>query len=486
MNRAQGPGWSRRRGGALLVSIVAVMVLAGMAAAMLSLSASSQRENRTAADRVQALYVAEAGLSSAIAAVDAGAAQPAFGTEAAPIPFGGSGYWGTSVDNGDGTRTVTAYGTSAGITRGVQVLMVGGGGSEVYEHALFAGNSSGDPTYTLGFGGCGGQADLVQGAVYSGGNVDVSCDAEIDGQVMATGVINGMSGGKEGETEPIPDIPGMNYPINHDVNVAAEFLSASFAFDDAGGSAWQVPETSPAHIFRLNPDDRSAETSSTNKDDYFLEDPYEVVGIDATSDGSDPYHITLSGHGGEPGPSGNRKVYFIDGNLWIHNHLTFSFDLYTSGTEGTAVTFVVKGNVYISDNIYYQDATKDGIAFIAMKDADEADSGNIYFGDPTFGTLEHMEAFMYAENDFYDNNLDALGSKQVEVFGNMTAGNQVLINRDFAGQHTRLEVEFDDRIMTGALELPGLPGFGGAPAAPMEILAWHEVPAPANAGGAGN
>ena len=58
-----------------------------------------------------------------------------------------------------------------------------------------------------------------------------------------------------------------------------------------------------------------------------------------------------------------------------------------------------------------------------------ADSGNVYFGDPTFGTLREMHAFMYAENDFYDTNLSSSSSSIVELVGNMTAGNQVKINR---------------------------------------------------------
>ena len=94
------------------------------------------------------------------------------------MPFGDAGFWGTSVDNGDDTRTITAFGTAEGTTRGVRVLMIGPGLPEIYNHALFAGNSSGDPTYTLEFGGCGAQADEVEGEVYSGGNVEITGDAD--------------------------------------------------------------------------------------------------------------------------------------------------------------------------------------------------------------------------------------------------------------------------------------------------------------------
>src|SRR5690606_32174287 len=99
--------------------------------------------------------------------------------------------------------------------------------------------------------------------------------------------------------------------------------------------------------------------------------------------------------------------------------------------------------------------------FIAMKDPKVEDSGNVYFGDPVFGTLKQMNAFMYAENNFYDLNLDASGSAQVLLHGNMTAGNHVEIDRDYGPKHTKLTVDFDDRIATGQLEMPSLPSASG-------------------------
>jgi len=92
-----------------------------------------------------------------------------------------------------------------------------------------------------------------------------------------------------------------------------------------------------------------------------------------------------------------------------------------------------------------------------MNDSGVADSGNIYFGDPVFGTLERMDAFMYAENNFQDNNLSATGSAKVTVNGNMTAGNQVNINRDYGKQHSKLTVNYDGRISMGELDMPGIP-----------------------------
>ncbi len=216
----------------------------------------------------------------------------------------------------------------------------------------------------------------------------------------------------------------------------------------------------------------------TVKDDYFLEDPYESMQTGSSVQWSAGSKITLSGLGGEPGVNSNGKVFYIDGNLWIHNKNIFSFSLYNSGPEATKITFVVKGNLYISDNLFYENYNSDAVAFVTIKDSAVSNSGNIYFGDPSFGTLEYMDAFMYAENDFLDNNMSATGSAEVTVHGNMTAGNQVAINRDYGTQHSKLTMIWDDRIALGNLTMNGIPTTPVGGGTGWNLLAWMEVPAP--------
>jgi hypothetical protein len=471
---------SKRRGSALLVALIATMVLASMAGAMLAVGAASKQEHVAAAEHMKALYVAEAGLNEGIAAITNNAA-PNLGTADVPITFSNGSYWGTVVtDEVADTSTVTSFGTSRGVTRAVEAVLQRTNDG-IFASALFAGNSNGDPTYDLKFGGKGAQADNVTGNVYSGGNILMKDDAKITGTARATGTISGTGAGDEvsGVEQPIPDLVGMEYATHNDVDVAKIFSTSGTYKDRSttyGGKAWEVPQTSPASIFRKNPSDRTTDTSKTSKDDYFLEDVGETVSGSSTVDWAHGTKITLSGAGGRPGANGNNLVYYIDGNLWVHNPNIFSFSLYNPGSEPIKLTIVVNGNIYISDNIYYENANQDGLALIAMKDKAVTDSGNIYFGDPTFGTLEYMSAFMYAENNFYDSNLNAAGSARVTVQGNMTAGNQVKINRDFGTQHSKLTVLYDSRIWDGSLTLPGLPGQSGAD--PTWVVAsWREVAA---------
>jgi len=466
------------RGSALLVAAISSVFLFGMAGALLAVGMSSKKEHVAKVDDMKALYVAEAGLSQGIAIAMAGQV-PSLGTSTNPVPFSNGSYWGTAVvDTVEHTTTITSYGTSQGKTRGLEAV-VKRTGDGIYANALFAGNSSGSAGYEMQFGGRGAQGDVVNGNVYSGGNILIRDAAAINGVARATGTING-GGGETGITQPIPDLAGMDYANNNNVNVAQEFATGGAvnqASASYGGRAWQLPESNPAHIFRKNPSDRASNINSTAKDDYFLEDVYEPINTSATVNAANGSHVTISGVGGEPGSSGNNFLYYIDGNLWIHNRQAYSFTLWNATDTPIHMTIVVKGNIYVSDNIFYNHPAQDGLALIAMKDQNETDSGNIYFGDPVFGTLEYMDAFMYAENNFHDNNLSASGSARVTVHGNMTAGNQVLINRDFGGQHSKLTVNFDSRVWDQAITLPGIP-LSNAANPSYEVVSWREVAAP--------
>jgi hypothetical protein len=464
-----------RRGTGAVIAVMVIVLLAILSGAMLMTTLRGKGERTASIRQHQATYTADAGISLAITNLTAGDDTEWIGTELDPLEFAGGEFWTHVEDNGDATYRVTSSGLARGELQVVEAVLEPTGGG-IYDNAVFAGNTDNDPLYTLEMGGSGGEADLILGDIFSGGDVDIVEDATVTGVPRAEGEVHGANG-EEGVTQPIPDLAGMNYSATAEVNVSDMFSGpdAYLASDGFGGTAWQMPEESAAHIFRLNPSDRAANTSSTPGPDYFIEDPYEQVRVDRGQDGSDASAITLSGTGDEPGIDGNKKVYYIDGNLWLHNKKTYSFKFEHDEPNGIQVTFVVKGNIYFSDNLFYTDPDVDGVAFIAMKDDNIDDSGNIYFGDPVYGTLEQMNAFMYAENNFYDTNLDAGGSSEVYLNGNMTAGNQVLIERDWDDHHTKLTVDFDDRISVGELSMPGLPGNSGAGPDRYLVTYWREL-----------
>ena len=483
----KGRTCAARQGSALVITLIAVSVLASMAAIVLQISASSKKEVETARQATKAFYLAETAVSESIAAMitvdnQGGVTYPNyFNSEAAPGLLNGGSYWADIADNGDESYTITATGEANRVRKSIEAV-IQRAAMPLFTNALFAGNSSEDPNYTLSFSGQGGQGDEVIGDVYSGGDLLVTDDASIDGTGRASGSVSGVSPAEENVHQATPDLAAMDYASNHDYDVAQMFAdSSSYQRDSFGGQAWQLPEDNPAHIFRLNPNDRSSDLNNTEKNDYFLEDPYESVRSDSSSDGSNASLISLSGENGNPGPSGNGKVYYIDGNLWVHNRMVYSFMLESAAGSGSQITFAVSGNIYFSDNVFYGDPAMDGILFIALNDDNVQDSGNIYFGDPAFGTLEQMHAFMYAENDFVDYNLDESGSSRVLVNGTMSAGNHVNIQRDYwdDGQveHSKLTVDLDDRVANGQLTLPGMPT-GGNVVGGYTIVSWRELSQP--------
>lgn len=480
-----------QRGNATVISVIVLFVIGSLAAVVLTVSQRHTAEIAAMADQNRAFMAAQSGVNDVLGRLEDGeyvldeGDVVSIGTEKAPLSLSGIDYW-ADVSRAGSLFTVTTRARS-GLQEKALEVVAQQQSQGVFQNGIFAGNSSGDPGYTLDLSGVDTQADQIYGDVYSGGSVSVREDAQIHGTIRAKDGVSGNGAGsaETGIKQGIPDIAGRNYEATAEIQVAAEFAAggSSYKSNSAGGSAWQLPESNPAHIFRKNPSDRTSETSSTPKDDYFLEDPYEKVKSDSSSDGTNAYEITLAGVNGKSGTNSNQKVFFIDGNLWIHNYKTMSLKFGSGGSGGMQATFVVKGNIYISDNLFYSDRDKDGVAFIAMKDSKVADSGNVYFGDPKLGTLERMYAYLYAENDFLDVNLSATGSARVELYGNMTAGNQVKIRRDYVTtvggkkviQHSKLMVDFDERLADGDLSLPGLPTAAVSGSLGFDVLSWREV-----------
>ncbi len=468
-----------RRGGVLVSGLIVVTLMMGLCFAVMTVTLRNNDELGAAVARGRAFDAANSGVAHAVANVMSEQLEP-IGSADAPVAFSNGGYWFTIAHDEEAeTFTIVSTGDVRGLRETVEVVVQKEEGGFA-QNAIFAGNASDDPRYTLELGGRGGQADLIDGNVYSGGSISIVQDAEVTGTVQATIGIEGV-GGDEGIKQPIPDIAGTNYAATADYDVAALFdADARYRYDSMGGHAWQMDESSPVHIFRKNPSDRTSAWGGTVKDDYFLEDPYESVNADYSQNGSNPTLLSLSGTGGEPGENGNRKVYYVDGNLWVHNRYTYSFAIPDGVSGGTQVTIVAKGNIYFSDNVFYGDENDDGLAFIAITDEDVEDSGNIYLGDPEFGTLKIMQAFMYAENDFYDINLDESGSAKVYLDGNMTAGNHVIIDRDYvrgrSSYHTKLTIDFDDRLASGELDMPGLPANSGAGGCGYRVVSWRRLP----------
>jgi hypothetical protein len=463
------PAAARARGHVMLLAVLVMMLLAVLGFSMVDAVSSAKDEGTASELHQQRLMLAESGLDAAFQNMRQGGSG-VVGSPADPVGLGAGSFYTLAVDRGDGTVTVFSVGTVHDRNRVIRARIRRG--KPVFYHAIFAGNSSGDPDYVMKFGGTGSHADQINGDVYSGGSVEIDDQADLAGEVRAQGTITGGTG-DTGITQTGFDFAGVDFTSKGVVDVASDFAqNAVVQSSVAGGNAGQVAQSDPAHIFRLNPSDRTDVTGLTAKDDYFLEDPYEPMGgTSSKDDGSDNYMLNI-----DDGSGVTRRTYYIDGNLWVHNLKSFAFMLGTSGSDGVQVTFIVRGNITFSDSFRIQDLNKDAVGFVALKDPNVADSGNIYLGDPTYGTLKELDAYLYAENDFLDVNLDAKGSKDVRILGAMTAGNQVAIDRGDGGQHSKLTVDWDKRLQNGQASLPFLSTDMPQTSGQVVLEAWVESP----------
>ncbi len=464
MNTLRG---KKEAGGVIVIAVIVASVIMALTMGYFLLTVNFVNSVEASVNEERALQIAEAGIDLAADRLNKDLAA-----EVSQDVFGGgqmsvaAHYWGTDgvdndgdgdVDNGPEQEIVilTSLGYCGTRLRRLEAVL----NAEIINgpmlNAIYAGNASGDPNFSLDFGGTGDQGDQITGDIYSGQDILIEDDAEIDGVIHARGNINGRRDNTEYEAPITRDdlVEVMNNYPEVVVDLNAIFASQGVSAYDVvrnerfGGTI--VPESSPAHIFRLDPNDRVQETSGTDGPDFFLEDPYEVNAQGRYNVNNTP--ITMSSvQTGDP-EEGNDRLYYIKGNLWVHNRTTYDFVVKHPEKTGIHTSVIVEGNIYICDNLYYNNQIYDMMTLMALKDPDSPETtGNVYLGDPIFGTLEEVNSFMYAENDFHDLNLDERGSYQFMINGSMTAGNHVLINRDYERSgteyHSRMDVNFDTRL----------------------------------------
>ncbi len=478
-----------QRGAVLVVCLSAAMIIACLSYGFLSMVSVESNAQRARGEQTNAMYIAEAAAADAVAnvlpTVEIGETS-ALASRSQPVAFGGGAYWASVVGEADRTYTVVSsasYGRSA-------VSIETRWGREFHpirDYPIFSGNRSGNAGSDLGLGGSGSSKDIVNGKVYVHGNLALNGESEINGNVVATGAITGNAVGGEPRPNaaPIvpPDLTAMNY---HEI---ADFTVDSSAPFNLSG---RLPSSDPRHIFVKNfRTDLATKTGfKFDNTNYFLGDPYESSGIDRISVSYD----------------GNNKIYFVDGNLWIEPSGDTS-RIVESPVDGTRIAIVVRGNIYMADTLQYEDDENDALLFIALTDGesytdqdgdnqydagepilhDDGDgvyegpcegSGNILFGDPNGGPLGHVHGFLYADNYFQDHVLDGGNGQPLpfEITGFMSAGEQVRIRRDFNGEHAKMTVNFDPRVVDGVITLPGFPEKEAA--GEIGLLSWKLLAPP--------
>jgi hypothetical protein len=421
----------------VVIAIVVIFTITGMA--VLTLAEQEVVLSRTEADKVKAFYLAEAGLAKMQEKLQ----KPLVGEINCSLEESLEvGSYNTELDTSQNPCYVTSTGTSGNIDKKVRVQVTFL--APPFEHAVYAMNSgesdwdfqlrgNGNPVPFGFFGGEKGGKDMINGNIFVNGDAYFFEESSVNpapapnpwqlkGDVGATGDISVQdSADISGETNPHSDHPdlvdlvSMNYENNNTHNVARIFA-------DAGVPSGHLPSGNELRdVFVKNPSDRSAECATTSGDDYFFEPSTGFIeGNDKTAE--TPLH------------AGQNRIYYVDGDLWIHSRNdTFGFNM-----DGKA-TIVVTGDIHICDNLAYAD-DQSMLGLVALgkysSSGQLTSGGNIYFGDPTFGTMYIASGMMFAANDFLFNTSPVTRKKAepttgFTVNGNFAAMGRVDIIRDW-------------------------------------------------------
>jgi hypothetical protein len=421
------------KGIALIAVIVFTLILAIVGFSVLSIANSEIVLTRVDANRTKAFYLAEAGLEIFNAILSSGGVgsieETALGEGSYRVDYYPDG------DHPYAISTGTVRNQKKSIRVSVSFLATS------YECSIYAANLSGDE-WTLMLRGRGnpvssggretGGKDIINGNIFVDGDVTLYQESsvnpapapntyELDGDVNATGNVNrydisSISGEiTEGaDPEISPDLVGMNYAVNNTHNVAQYFAAA-------GISRGYLPMGNELrNVFVKNPTDRDAECTSTTGDDYFFE-PSSGFVLGGVKEGKTPLD------------AGNDRVYYVDGDVWVHSKTTYGFKM-----DGK-VTIVATGNIHICDNIQYADSSS-MLGLVALGKYNDSgqlvSGGNVYFGDPRYGTMYTVSGMMFAANDFLYNT-DSITGRPGEptsgftITGNLAALNRVSIEREW-------------------------------------------------------
>ena len=444
--KTKQPRHASRTGGILVIVMVTLVAFSLMVAALLQLGQHGAQETAYQLRRAQAFWLAEAGRQRCIADLYI------LGHDGRiSLTSMGAGTFEVIKDPANPSRRISRGIVKVGnLTVTNQIRIDLAFLARPYEHAIYAGNSANNPLWNFQLRGTGaamppgsgsGGIDSIYGDVYIRGDAYMYEGSRIyqpnnpnryslHGDLNTTGTSTLDPGatisGSQNQNVPYnlpPNLNDMDYAHNNDYDIAK-------IFNDLHITSGYLPANHPLrNVVVKNPSNRPAENNSTPGDDFYFE-PSSISSAGTPTNAVTPLNL------------GANKVYYVDGHVWFNNHSTYGFKV-----DGTA-TIVSTRDIHVSDNLAYNNKgltavggnPPDVLALVALGQYSggvRTSGGDIYFGDPEFGTLYTVDAFMFAGNNFYYNTRanNSTGQEQPEsgfkVFGNYMAVNQVVVLRDW-------------------------------------------------------
>ncbi len=365
------------------------------------------------------------------------------------------------------------------------------------------------------------KGDYVEGDVWVNGDIKFTGETNVYGDVTATGTIRGgiVSGEGTANENVAPIEPPDLADLDFDNLVPSQYIITDLNPTNAGGKITNVPHI-PFFGFEQYPDGSQnvkpgplASTPGNFENDNF------VLGGSFVSWSNTP----LDTSNVVPGTS---DLILIKGNLWIDMRPT-DFRIQGGGSP-TQITIVVEGNLYVADDISYENA--DDAMLIIVKGADSGDKkdtyadgyradgtydaalknglydgdgteliiedddndgnmdgpkegmGNIYYGDQSYTHGGVGDGFYYAQNNVYMQTSNTTGGNRgYGIYGFLSAGgifdmgNGAVDHRDSGSGFVHYRVKYDGRLSDGSVVLPGTPQGQGGGFAGLENTMWREM-----------
>ncbi len=313
-------------------------------------------------------------------------------------------------------------------------------------------------------------SDIVAGDIYINGNADIE-SGDVVGTTKATGTVIGDGSGEElTGVDPI-DPPllqkeGSWYAslgVGTNGSIAdPENVNSNVVFDGSDGAVDNIIAGIIVPHTMTGENQEYMDDNATSPVTYVLD---SNIGVQAGSGDPTYDYATDSVIVTVPDEFNNKAIY-IPGDFWVDILNPTDIDFKTASGESVNLTFIVEGNIYMTDGIntdVHPEAVGGGvISMIALKRSDTS-GGDIFYGDPAaHGVIDPIKAFLYAENNFLWFQ-DAQGAGEFRIEGNMTASGIIdFTNRQEGDSFVPIEVNFDPTILDPEVraKLPCLPPGG--------------------------
>lgn len=377
--------------------------------------------------------------------------------------------------------------------------------------------------------------DYVLGDVYLDGDLELRGTTNVYGDVDVTGEavgrpVTGVTTTHTDRIEP-PDLAAMDYRSIADWRVAVNdptpYVNRGGADNnttnyvrgvdqDADGDGLGLPtfinygpfNSAEDHFHQLHPDD------------------FQLPNFHFGTGGTTIDFGSVAGPDGQLGTADDRRLFHVQGNLWIDTRNTTHMDF--PGSRRVQITVVVEGNLFLNDELSYGADGDDAILFIAKGREDDPltavredesfidgslpgsepngkydpgetiindeplgaaghgeyagppeGQGNVYYGElvATHGGI--TDGYFYAQNNAYLMPLPSVAIDSERIYGVrgfLSAGGVFDLRYRRAGDRfVNYRAEYDQRLEQGTIDLPGVPPAQGGGYAGLQVVTWREL-----------